>query len=119
MSDTGGTQLDMRRVNANLRRLAGRAPDVAERAAKIASEAFIAEAQNNAPVKTGFLKDSDFNTAEGRGRRFGFGASYAAAVEANHPTKSGFLRRAILENSTRFIGEAIKRALADRGGAKR
>lgn len=119
MPDAGGTNVDMREVQRNFAKLARNAPEVAQRAGELAAEAFISEAQENAPKKTGFLANSDFNEKLGRsGRRFGFGAVYAAAVEVTHPTKSGYLRSAIIDNAKKFLPAAFKRALEEKGGLR-
>ncbi|MCB9902517.1 MAG: HK97 gp10 family phage protein [Planctomycetes bacterium] len=119
MANTGGTSLDMREVQRNFRRLAKRAPEVADRAAELASEAFISEAQTRAPVKTGFLKDSDFNEQRGRRRVFGFGAVYAAAVHEKHTTHALYLLGAIRDTASKIIPAAFRKALQEKGGLKR
>lgn len=82
----------------------------------LANTAVIAEAQIDAPVKTGFLKETHFadDAQDGVGE-LGASADYAAAVHETHPTKAGWIIDAINLHARRIYGRLLRDALRDKG----
>jgi len=114
-------EIDTRTVNRTLRRLRRRAPLVAQRAALLAAEGIMGEAQSQdrIPIKTGFLQSSGVVIKERTGVRFGFSASYAAVVHETHKVKPKFLLGAITQEGPRIVRAAIKIAFREKSGATR
>lgn len=82
----------------------------------LAAPLILGEAQDKAPIRTGFLAiDSAFDARQDDGSHIiGFGANYALAVHETHPTKSRFLVRAVVERGGRIIRGALETALGRR-----
>lgn len=106
---TGTPSIDITKVNAKLTQLRKEAPALAAKAEQTAAEAILSEAQVDAPVLSGFLKDSALAIRSGRKVFFGFTARYAAAVHERHPTKPGFLRNAIRTQGLRIINAVVSK----------
>ena len=82
----------------------------------VANTAVISEAQMDAPVKTGFLKETHFadDAQDGVGE-LGASAEYAAAVHETHPTKAGWIIDAINLHARRIYGRLLRDALRSKG----
>jgi len=105
-------------VDRSLKTLAGNMPEVIAYAQDLAGEGILSEAQTEAPIKSGVLKESAIKERSPDGKRtfIGFLAKYAAAVHARHPTKAGWFRDAIREHAPRIIVASVKKALEEKGG---
>lgn len=81
-----------------------------------AGEAVNSEAQVDAPVRSGDLKDSH-NVGEVKDGEVEIGAyiHYALPVHANHPTKAGWYRDAIIRSWRPALGRLLREALRRRG----
>lgn len=80
------------------------------------AEAVNSEAQINAPIKTGDLKDSHFVGAVEDGQiSVGASIAYAAAVHAKHPTKANWYADAIRNNYRRVVGVQLRALLRAKG----
>lgn len=89
---------------------------IAHRALDLSQEAILSEAQVDAPVLTGFLKESHFADDSDRDNRvIGANTTYALVVHETHPTKSRWFVNAIQKNGRRILEGAIKLALGERG----
>lgn len=97
---------------ATLRGLRDAAPEIRRRAGRRGGEALVGEAQFDAPVKTGALKESHVMDASNPDAvRIGANTTYAAAVHARHPTKAGWFLSAIVRNGPRIMKAALAEAL--------
>lgn len=79
-------------------------------------EALVGEAQVDAPVRKGDLKESHYvSDFENDAVVIGTNTDYAMAVHQRHPTKSLWFINAITRNFRRISEAAIKKALKERG----
>lgn len=88
------------------------------RALTLAGEALLSEAQHDAPIKTGFLKESHFLDASKAGDgevTIGVGASYGLPVHERHASKKRWFIRAIVSNGARVFGKALEIATREAG----
>ncbi|MBL0922453.1 MAG: hypothetical protein IBJ10_10045 [Phycisphaerales bacterium] len=107
------TRLNTRSIDAAFRTLAGQAPAVRAEAAALAAEAIVSEAQTDAPVLSGDLKDRHGHDSPREGvRRLYANIFYAAAVHARHPTKAGWFMAAMLRVGPGAVREGARIAIA-------
>lgn len=105
------TSREMKEIEKKLREYPVR---IRRRVIREAGELIIAEAQEEAPVKTGFLRNSEFVERNADGSvTVGFGADYALPVHERHPTHAGFLRRPVLELLPRIMRRLLSRAVSE------
>jgi hypothetical protein len=116
--------MDVRQFVDALNKLPAKVIDAARRGADVAGEHVLGDAQQLAPVATGFLQSSATALpAEVHGTRvtktIGFNANYAVPVHEiltnHHPTgQAKFLETAMRNNQakvTQFIADEVKRAM--------
>lgn len=82
----------------------------------LCNTAIISEAQIEAPVLTGFLKETHFaaDAQDGMGE-LGASAEYAAVVHETHPSKQGWILRAINTHGRTIYGRRFRALLRDKG----
>lgn len=108
------TKLDSRSLQQGLERLRRQAPELRRRTLARIAEAINSEAQTDAPVKTGFLKESHIvDLSNPDAPRIGATAQYAAAVHANHETKAGWYQNAIVKHAARIFRAAGRKVLSE------
>lgn len=116
---SGGTfaELPVAEMNATLEKFRRAGERAAERALDVGTEALVSEAQVDAPVKTGFLKERHF-TEKVRPllRLIGVNTTYALAVHETHKTKRRWFVNAIKTNFVRVFEGALKIALREEAG---
>lgn len=79
-------------------------------------EALVGEAQVDAPVRKGDLKESHYvSDFENEAVVIGTNTDYAMAVHERHPTKAHWFINAITRNFRRISQGAIEKALKERG----
>lgn len=124
VSHRGATiELPTPEMRADLRRLERSETPIVRDAVTEWGEGVNSEAQYEAPIRTGFLKESHFvdaSTADRGHAEVGATASYARVVHETHPTKSRWYLNAILKHSARILRKSIERAMArhsPRGGS--
>lgn len=80
------------------------------------AEALVGEAQFDAPIKTGVLKDSHtVGEFENGSIVIGVNTNYALAVHETHPSKSRWFINAIARNFRRITRASIRKQLRERG----
>lgn len=108
-------QLDLSPLRSALSKLRRALPEDAERILRLSAEGMQSEAQVDAPIRTGFLKEThgvarvDDKRAELR-----ISAQYALAVHETHPTKSRWALNAWLREGPRIIEKAAELVLGER-----
>jgi hypothetical protein len=105
-------------MNAVLARFRRAAPEAADRAMGAGLEVLVGEAQVEAPVRTGLLKERHF-VRRVRAGEYMVGASteYALAVHETHPTKRRWFVNAVTRNFRRVMEGALRMELRRvRGG---
>lgn len=107
-------ELPVAEMSAMLDRYKRAGEAAAERALELGAEALVSEAQVEAPVKTGLLKEMHFAD---RVRKLlwiiGVNTSYAMAVHEVHPTRKRWFVNAVKEHFTRVFDGALKLALRE------
>lgn len=85
-------------------------------ASALAAESLNSEAQNDAPVRTGVLKEAHIvDLSNPDEPRLGANTTYAAAVHALHPGKARWYLNAIVANGARVMRKSIELVAAKVG----
>jgi hypothetical protein len=110
-------ELPVAEMNAMLTKFKHAGDRAATRALDLATEALVSEAQVDAPVKTGFLKERHFvERVRPLLRLIGVNTTYALAVHETHKTKRRWFVNAVRTNFTRVFEGALKIALREEAG---
>lgn len=117
MGKTGAT-LPIPEMKAMLKRIKREEAPIRQAALRLAAESLNSDAQVDAPVLTGALKEAHIvDHSNPNVPRIGANTSYAAAVHANHPTKSRWYLAAILGRGAVTLRRAL--AIAIEASAKK
>lgn len=104
-------------MNATLAKFKRAGERAAAEALDVGAEAIVSEAQLDAPVKTGLLKERHFaDRIRPLLRLIGVNTSYALAVHETHPTKKRWFVRALKEHFKRVMEGALKKAMREEAG---
>lgn len=115
MAKTGAT-LPIPEMREMLKRIKREEAPIRRAALRLAAESLNSDAQVDAPVLTGFLKDSHIvDHSNPNAPRIGANTTYAAAVHANHPTKSRWYLAAILGRGAATLRKALTIAIEAAG----
>ena len=104
---------DIRRFERTIRRIP---EDIRQPVLDEVAEALVGEAQFDAPIKTGTLKDSHtVGEFEDGAVVIGVNTAYAMAVHETHPSRSRWFFNAIVRNFRRITRASIRKQLRERG----
>lgn len=108
----------LKEMNAVLSALKAHEAPLRRRVLAITAETLLSEAQADAPVKTGTLKDAHIIDASDPDRpAIGANTTYALAVHARHPTKAQWFLNAIVKGGKRVMEGALKIATKEAADA--
>lgn len=113
------TRLPLPEMQQWLKEIGAQAQPIRRRALALSAEAINAEAQFDAPVLTGLLKESHVVDHSNPDRvALGANTTYAAASHETHPTKARWYLKAILEKAPEIMRKALERAVRELGGPR-
>ncbi len=102
-------ELPIEGMKAMLRQFKQQEEPIRRGALALAAEGINSEAQSEAPIKTGVLKESHVVVkANPDAPEIGANTTYAAAVHANHPQKARWYLNAFTQHGARIMGNALK-----------